>query len=98
VGYILVFVLIIAVIAVLLGLKHVREANAPEPVLPSRAVVRRRAAAGAHCPCGGTVQVMSGRFGDFLGCSNHLPDRAGCNRWWTLDGRRAVRRPSRRPL
>ena len=49
---------------------------------------KRRAAAGDACVCGGTIGrtgKTSPRWGDLLGCT-------GCDRSWTIDGRRILRR------
>jgi hypothetical protein len=58
--------------------------------------VRRapRAAAGDTCVCGGTLGKTgktSPRWGELLGCT-------GCDRSWTMDGRRILRRRVRRPV
>lgn len=52
----------------------------------------QRVASGDLCVCGGTLGKSgqtSERFGDLLGCT-------GCDRSWTLDGRKIIRR-TRRP-
>jgi hypothetical protein len=65
---------------------------------PSRSVARRgarpaqRVVPGDLCVCGGTIGQSgqtSDKFGDLLGCT-------GCDRSWTMDGRKIIRR-SRRP-
>jgi hypothetical protein len=51
-------------------------------------VRRSRLVDSALCLCGGTLAesgVVSQRFGPLLGCS-------GCDRYWTADGRRMIRR------
>lgn len=63
----------------------------------SRSVVRKvvgiapRASEGDPCVCGGTLGrtgKTSPRWGDLLGCT-------GCDRSWTMDGRRILRRVRR---
>jgi hypothetical protein len=53
---------------------------------PSVVVRRmRRAVPGDTCVCSGTIGRTSAESGDRLGCT-------GCNRSWTIDGRKIVRR------
>ncbi|MEP7022431.1 MAG: hypothetical protein ABJB47_01175 [Actinomycetota bacterium] len=93
-GYVFLAVLGVALALTALGTWHVREATRPVTSWPSGAVVLHRAEPGGPCPCGGTIERMNGPRGEFLGCSNHTRDRKGCNRWWTLDGRQVIARPS----
>lgn len=93
-GYAFLVVLVVALLLAVLGGWHVREATRKIPSPPFGVIVLQRAEPGGPCPCGGTIERMTGPRGEFLGCTNHTPDRKGCNRWWTPDGRQVVRRPS----
>jgi hypothetical protein len=91
-GEVLLGVVIVALALTALGTWHVREATRKIPSHPSGVVVLQRAEPGGPCPCGGTIEVMNGRRGEFLGCSRHTADRKGCNNWWTMDGRQVISR------
>lgn len=92
-GYLAGIVIIVAGAAVVLGITFVRHENRPvarkSPVMARRVMRRKpRVAAGELCQCGGTIGKtgrISGRFGELLGCT-------GCNRSWTMDGRKIIRR------
>lgn len=78
--------------SIVLGVLHVSHENSPgeRPSLRSArlAVRRSRSISGDMCLCGGQLGqsgVVSERFGPLLGCS-------GCDRYWTADGRRMIRR------
>jgi len=92
VGDALLVVVIVALALAAIGTWHVREATRKIPSHPSGVVVLQRAEAGGPCPCGGTIEEMHGRRGEFLGCSRHTADRTGCNNWWTMDGRQVITR------
>ncbi|HEY7013481.1 MAG TPA: hypothetical protein VH480_12030 [Streptosporangiaceae bacterium] len=92
-GFLAAIIILVAGGAVVLGVTYVRHETRPvarqSPVM-ARRVMRRRArvAAGDLCQCGGTIGKtgrISGRFGELLGCT-------GCNRSWTMDGRKIIRR------
>jgi hypothetical protein len=89
-GYALTAVIVLALALTVAGAMHVRAETRPMP-RPSRVVVRKvvrrvpRVTPGDLCVCGGTVGRISGQPGDLLGCT-------GCNRSWTTDGRKIVRR------
>jgi uncharacterized membrane protein len=93
-GYLATFVVVVVVGAVAGGVVFVRhETRAglrPSPVVARRVVRRpRRVAPGDRCLCGGTLGrtgKTSDRWGDLLGCT-------GCNRSWSMDGRKILRRP-----
>ncbi len=90
VGYALTAVIVLAIALTAAGAMHVRAQLRSVP-RPSRVVARRvvrrlpRVTPGDLCPCGGTVGRTSMEAGEFLGCT-------GCNRSWTVDGRRIARR------
>jgi hypothetical protein len=96
-GYLAATVIVVVVGLAAAGFMVVRHENRPIPrpaPMGVRRMVRRapRAAAGDSCVCGGTVGKTgktSARWGDLLGCT-------GCDRSWTMDGRRILRR-IRRP-
>ena len=87
---------VIVVVAVMIGIAvvYVRHESRPDPSAVRRAARRaRRVQAGELCACGGTVGRTgrtSPKFGELLGCT-------GCDRTWTLDGRRVLRRVIHRP-
>ena len=92
-GFLAAIIILVAGGAVVLGVTYVRHETRPvarqSPVM-ARRVMRRRArvAPGDLCQCGGTIGKtgrISGRFGELLGCT-------GCNRSWTMDGRKIIRR------
>ena len=92
-GYLAGIIIIVAGAAVVLGVTYVRHENRPvarqSPVMARRVMRRKpRVAPGDLCQCGGTIGKtgrISGRFGELLGCT-------GCNRSWTMDGRKIIRR------
>jgi hypothetical protein len=92
-GYLAGIVILVAGAAVVLGVTYVRHETRPmarqSPVLARKVMRRRqRVAAGDLCTCGGTIGKtgrISRRFGELLGCT-------GCNRSWTMDGRKIIRR------
>jgi len=79
--------------SVVFGVFHVTHESGPgeRPSLASARLAVRRSrmvASGDLCVCGGSLgetAVASQRFGPLLGCSE-------CDRFWTADGRRMVRR------
>jgi hypothetical protein len=78
--------------SIVFGVFHISHENSrgERPSLQSArmAVRRARMASGDMCVCGGQLAdsaVVSQRYGALLGCS-------GCDRFWTPDGRRMVRR------
>jgi hypothetical protein len=78
--------------SVVFGVFHIAHASGPgeRPSMRSArlAVRRSRVVSGDLCLCGGTLgepEAVSARYGRLRGCS-------GCGRFWTLDGRRVVRR------
>jgi hypothetical protein len=82
--------------SIVFGVFHISHENSrgARPSLQSaRLVVRRaRMASGDMCVCGGQLgdsAVVSPRYGALQSCS-------GCDRFWTLDGRRVVRRRAAR--
>jgi hypothetical protein len=90
-GYLAALVILVAAAAVIGGVAYVRHENRPVarpyPVMSGR-MRRTRVAPGDQCVCGGTIGKtgrISGRFGELLGCT-------GCNRSWTMDGRKIIRR------
>ena len=92
-GFLAAIIILVAGGAVVLGVTYVRHETRPvarqSPVM-ARRVMRRKArvAPGDPCQCGGTIGKtgrISGRFGELLGCT-------GCNRSWTMDGRKIIRR------
>ncbi|MGD0376270.1 MAG: hypothetical protein ABSB01_16995 [Streptosporangiaceae bacterium] len=89
-GYALTAVIVLALALTAAGALHVRAETRPVP-RPSRMVVRRvvrrvpRVTPGDLCICGGTIGRTSSQSGDFLGCT-------GCDRSWTMDGRKIVPR------
>ncbi len=89
-GYALAVVIVLALAFTVAGAMHVRAELRPEP-RPSRVAVRRvvrrvpRVTAGDLCICGGTIGRTSTQSGDYLGCT-------GCDRAWTMDGRKIGRR------
>jgi len=93
VGYIITTVVALVAVAAGLAVLYVRYENRPTPrpsLVAMRAAVpgARRVAPGDLCTCGGTIGRTgrtSARFGEILGCT-------GCQRAWTMDGRRIVRR------
>jgi hypothetical protein len=92
VGYLVTTILVVLGGAAALGVMVVRHEN--RPAIRQASMVRLRVpkmrviAAGERCRCGGTVG-NSGRtspqFGDLLGCT-------GCDRTWTMNGRKIIRR------
>lgn len=84
-GYVLAGAFVVLVIAAVMSVRHVHHETRREygPAVVVRRM--RRAVAGDPCVCGGTVGIVSGESGDRLGCT-------ACNRSWTMDGRRIVRR------
>jgi hypothetical protein len=86
---------VIVVVAVMIGIAfvYVRHESQPDPEVLRRAARRqRRVGAGDLCLCGGAVERegrTSTKFGELLSCP-------GCDRTWTMDGRRVVRRIIRR--
>lgn len=89
-GYALTAVILVAVAFTVAGAMHVHHETRPVS-RPSRVVVPRVVrgvpivASGDQCLCGGTVGRVSDQSGEFLGCTS-------CNRSWTMDGRKIVRR------
>jgi hypothetical protein len=92
-GYIIGTVVALVAVAVGLGVIYVRHENRPAS-RPSLVVIRRavprprRVVPGDLCVCGGTIGKSgrtSDRFGELLGCT-------GCERSWTMDGRKIIRR------
>ena len=87
---------VIVAVAVMIGIAvlYLRHESRPDPAIMRRAARRaRKVHAGELCVCGGTVGRTgrtSPKFGELLGCT-------GCDRTWTMDGRRVVRRIIRRP-
>jgi hypothetical protein len=87
---------VIAAVAVMIGIAalYLRHESQPDPMVMRRAARRaQRVQLGDACICGGTVERAgrtSAKFGELLSC-------AGCDRTWTMDGRRVVRRIIRRP-
>src|SRR5712692_9711665 len=92
-GYIITTAFAVVAVAAGLAVLYVRHENRPAPrqslVVIRRAMPRsRRFAPGDLCACGGTIGRTgrtSSRFGELLGCT-------GCDRSWTTDGRRILRR------
>ncbi|HEU5416335.1 MAG TPA: hypothetical protein VFV41_01505 [Streptosporangiaceae bacterium] len=94
--YVVGVLVLVVVIAIALGLLVIHHENAPG-TRPSLAAARRAVwrspivSPGEACRCGGTLAStgeMSERFGALIGCS-------GCDRSWTVDGRRIrARRPA----
>jgi len=92
-GYLALLVILVAAAAVVLAAVYIRHETRPvvrqSPVMARRVMRRRpRVAPGDLCLCGGTIGKtgrISGRFGELLGCT-------GCNRSWTMDGRKIIRR------
>ena len=88
---------VIVAVAVMIGIAVVflRHETRPDPAVLRRAARRqRRVHLGDLCVCGGTVERAgrtSPKFGELLSCP-------GCDRTWTMDGRRVVRRIIRRPV
>jgi hypothetical protein len=89
-GYALTAVIVLAVALTAAAVMHVRKELRPIP-RPSRLVMRRvvrrvpAVAPGDLCVCGGTIGRTSEQAEDPLGCT-------GCNRSWTMDGRKIIRR------
>jgi hypothetical protein len=86
-GYVMTAVVIFAVAFTGWGVMHIKHETAPT-YRPTRRVSRRLRpiAAGDPCPCGvGTVGPASGPAGDLLACTN-------CDRTWTTEGIKLVRR------
>ena len=89
-GYALAAVIVFAVAFTVAGAMHVR-AETRSVERPTRVIVRRvvrrvpRVTPGDLCICGGTIGRTSGQPGDLMGCT-------GCDRSWTADGRKIVRR------
>lgn len=81
-GYVLTAAIVLAVAFAVAGALHVhhetRPADRPSRVATSRA---RNVMAGDHCLCGGTIGRIADQSGALLGCT-------GCDRLWTLDGRK----------
>ncbi len=86
-----------AVIAVVVGMgllaaMYVHHELRPVPRKLPVPVRGRRVAPGDECCCGGiigTTGLISARFGVLLRCTD-------CNRSWTMDGRRIIRRSRQR--
>ena len=96
-GYLVAIVIVVVVVGIsAAAYTFVRHETRPviRPTVTRVRKVRRRArrvAAGDPCVCGGTIGrtgKTSPRFGDLLGCT-------GCDRSWTIDGRRILRRVRR---
>lgn len=86
-GYIMTAVVIFAVAFTGWGVMHIKHETAPT-YRPARRMVRRLRpiAPGDPCPCGvGTVGPASGPAGELLACTN-------CERLWTQEGIKLVRR------
>jgi len=94
VGYLATAVIVVVAVMIGIAVVYIRHESQPDPELLRRAARRqRRVHAGDLCFCGGTVERAgrtSPKFGELLSCP-------GCNRTWTMDGRRVVRRIIRRP-
>jgi hypothetical protein len=86
-GYLLTAAVVVLVAAAAAGAMYVRNETRPADGPPGGLVrkVVRRVVPGDRCRCGGTVGSTSGESGDLLGCT-------GCDRWWTLEGRRIIQR------
>lgn len=92
-GYLAATLILVVIVASSGAVMFVRHENRPAH-RPSRIVTQRvtrrapRVAAGDSCLCGGTLMrtgETTDQFGDLLGCT-------GCDRSWTLDGRKIIRR------
>jgi hypothetical protein len=85
VGYVLAGAFVLLVVFGAASVRHVRHETRRD-YGPSMVVRRvRRAVPGDPCICGGTIGRTSGESGDRLGCT-------ACERSWTMDGRKIVRR------
>jgi hypothetical protein len=93
-GYLVTTVIVVVVGAAAAGFMYVRHEETRSVLSPSRVVARRvvprprRVAPGDRCLCGGTIGrtgKTSDQWGDLLGCT-------GCNRSWTMEGRKILRR------
>jgi len=95
-GYLAAIVIVVGGGASALAVMFVRHESRPV-ARPSRSAGRRvarraqkprRVAPGDLCLCGGTLGKSgktSDQFGELLGCT-------GCDRSWTMDGRKIIRR------
>jgi hypothetical protein len=103
-GYLATGVIVVVVVIIGAAVMFVRHENRPvtrvvrrvsrRPERSPRPRRSRRVTEGDLCHCGGTVGKagkISAKFGELLGCT-------GCERTWTMDGRRVVRRRVRRPV
>jgi hypothetical protein len=96
VGYLVAILIVVVGGAAGLGYLHVLRENRPgsrPSLVAARRAVRRSVivAPGDLCLCGGRIDKSgktSPSFGELLGCE-------GCNRSWTMDGRRIIRRRPR---
>lgn len=93
-GYLATAVIVAVAVMIGIGVMYVRHESRADPAAVRRAARRHRSVqAGELCVCGGTVGRTgrtSPKFGELLGCT-------GCDRTWTMDGRRVLRRVIRRP-
>ena len=93
-GYLATAVIVAVAVMIGIGVMYVRHESRPDPSAVRRDARRHRSVqAGELCVCGGTVGRTgrtSPKFGELLGCT-------GCDRTWTMDGRRVLRRVIRRP-
>jgi hypothetical protein len=85
-GYVLTAAIVLVVAFAVAGALHVhhqtRPADRSSRVVTSTVVRRARSVtAGDHCLCGGTIGRIADQSGALLGCT-------GCDRLWTLDGRK----------
>ena len=89
-GYLIATIIVVVGGSIILAVRYVHYQLRPVP-RPSRIFGRRAprtVAPGDDCACGGTIGRSgraSPRFGEVLGCT-------ACNRLWTGDGRRIIRR------
>jgi hypothetical protein len=92
-GYLATAVIVVVAVMIGIAIVYVRHESQPDPDVLRRAARRqRRVQAGDLCICGATVERAgrtSTKFGELLSCP-------GCDRTWTMDGRRVVRRIIRR--
>ena len=91
-GYLVTIIIVVVAGSIITAAAYISHEVRPTP-LPARVFGRRpaRVMPGDGCACGGTIGRsgrISKRFGELLGCT-------ACQRWWTMDGRRIIRR--RRP-
>ena len=84
-GYVLTSAIVVLVASIAAGALFVRKENRTVEGPPGGLLrrVARRVAPGDRCQCGGTVRATAGQAGELLGCT-------GCNRWWSMDGRRII--------